>query len=99
MELIRGDRLSPELRQQVLNAFIYRWTRDNPRRVEVYGNCPACDIRCPHVGKADGHNHPTIEMVTDEEWLCEHAFYVTGDGFLSAKHKHCEPAYLAEREQ
>ena len=37
-----------------------------------------------------------VPAISDEQWLREHAFYVTKDGHLSNRHGHCEPAYLAE---
>ncbi len=34
---------------------------------------------------------------TDNEWIADRAFYFVKDGSrLSARHRHCEPAYLAE---
>jgi len=39
-----------------------------------------------------------VPAITDEQWLKEHAFYITKSGELSAKHKHCEPAFMADEE-
>lgn len=37
-----------------------------------------------------------VPAIGDEQWLAEHAFYVTNNGALSKKHTHCEPHYLAD---
>jgi hypothetical protein len=37
----------------------------------------------------------TASRGTDKQWLRCHAFYITARGKLSARHNHCEPAYLA----
>ena len=37
-----------------------------------------------------------VPAVTDEQWLAEHAFYVTNSGTLSRRHIHCEPHYMAD---
>lgn len=37
-----------------------------------------------------------VAPISDEQWLAEHAFYVTNAGSLSRKHSHCEPYYMAE---
>jgi len=40
--------------------------------------------------------NPTCKIyVSDAQWINEHAFYFNNDGSLSGRHKHCEPAYLA----
>ena len=54
--------------------------------------------RNPYVNlkSAEGHSHPTIPLVTDAEWLRQHAFYVSGDRRLSQRHRHCEPAFMVE---
>lgn len=31
---------------------------------------------------------------TESDWMSNHAFYVRKDGHLSAKHNHCEPAWM-----
>jgi hypothetical protein len=97
MKLIRGDKLTPAMRRQVLAAFVYRWTTDNRMRVHAWPSCPLCDIRKPYVdvSSSNGHNHPTIPLVSDTEWLRAHAFYMTTAGTL-ARRKHAEPAFLAE---
>jgi len=39
---------------------------------------------------------PRIPLVTDEEWIKEHAFYFRKDGQLSRKHTSCVPVYMAD---
>jgi len=83
--LIRGDQLNDHQRRYVLNAYIYRWTSDNPRREEVYSNAAICQ-------------RPTMPLVTDEEWLKDHAFHFTKDGKrLMANRRHAEPTFMANR--
>ena len=33
---------------------------------------------------------------TDEEWIIDHAFYMTKGGKLDKNHRHCEPSYMTE---
>lgn len=92
--LIRGTDLTPAQREQVKAAFIYRWTKDNEKRVQAYGPCPKCDIREPYCNprSAEGHKHPTLKLGTDEEWLRSHAFHFTQDGGrLMHNRKYAEP--------
>jgi hypothetical protein len=97
MRLVKGNQLPETARREALAAFIYRWTSDNPRRTEVYKPCPGCDIRNPAVASsAAGHNHPTIRLKTDAEWLAAHAFWVTKAGRLAANRRRAEPAWMAE---
>lgn len=98
--LVAGTDLTPEMRKQVQRAFIYRWTYDNPRRAEVY-HCDKCDVaNDPFVNdkSAEGHQHPTIPMISDDQWIREHAFYFTNDGRLATRgdQRFAEPAYLAQ---
>lgn len=98
-KLLRGDQLTPEMIKQVQDAFIYRWTTDNKRRGEVY-HCDKCDVQQnPYVNEtsAEGHQHPTIPLQTDDQWLKEHAFYFTNAGRLQPR-RHAVPAYLAPQE-
>jgi hypothetical protein len=106
--LIPGNELTPDMRKQVLNAFIYRWTKDNPARVKTYlhymgGECPKCDIRNPFVNaqSAEGHPHPTIPMIDDNQWIAEHAFSFTNDGRLVTRGegRHAQPVYLAQHSE
>src|SRR5208337_2902097 len=94
--LVAGNELTPEMRQQVEDAFIYRWTYDNPRRSEVY-KCDKCDINDPYVNatSAEGHQHPTIPLISDDQWIREHSFHFTNDDRLRAR-RHAEPVYLAQ---
>lgn len=98
MNLVKGADLSASTRAEVLAAFPYRWTSDNPNRVRAYGPCPGCDIRKPYVNtsSAAGHSHPTIPLVTDAEWIAAHAFWVTKAGRLALNRKYAEPASLAD---
>ena len=80
-KLVRGDQLPSSLRRQVLARYVHRWTSDNPQREHAYRG---------YEGK------PTIPLVSDEQWLREHAFYVTDRGTLDARRKHAEPAYMIE---
>lgn len=96
--LIKGSDLNHRQRNQVLSAFIYRWTKDNPRRCQVW-RCDKCDIRNPYVNSksAEEHSHPTVPLQTDEEWLRDHAFYFTRDGRrLMPNESYAEPVYVAE---
>jgi len=98
MELARGDRLTAALRRQVLAAFVHRWTHENAKQT-YNGRCPACvqQRQCGGDMVVDGkpwHEYH-VPLVTDQEWLREHAFHVTVNGRLSARHKHCESAFLA----
>jgi hypothetical protein len=96
--LIRGDRLNARQREQVLAAFVYRWTTENPQRMAAYRKCHLCDIRKPYVNatSASGHTHPTIPLISDQQWLDEHSFHFIADGSrLSARHKWAEPACMA----
>lgn len=83
MACINGSKLSPATRQEVLSAYGYRWTVENERRAREWFRA----------GKAEP---PTAPLVTDEEWLADHAFHVTRDGRLDARHRHAEPACLAD---
>jgi hypothetical protein len=102
MRLIKGTDLNPAQRAQVLSAFIYRWTSDNSQRPYVYHACPTCDIRTPFVGpSAAGHNHPTVPLETDDQWLTARAFWFLNDGSrLVYNRRWAEPACMAnERRQ
>ena len=95
-KLLRGEQLTPEMAKQVRDAFIYRWTSDNKRRGDVY-HCDKCDVRNnPYVNttSAEGHQHPTIPLTTDAEWLKNYAFYFTNANKL-LPNMHAVPAYLA----
>lgn len=88
---VTGGELTPEMRQQVLNSFPYRWTSDNPQRLTAYKPCESCDIQHPFVGgNASGHNHPTIPLISDDQWLQKHKFHFFNDGRLNPR-RHAEP--------
>ncbi len=99
MKLVRGDRLTTAQRRQVLSAFAHRWTHENAQQT-YGGRCPACvqqrqcDGNMVVNGKPWHEQH--VPLTTDEQWLRDHAFYITTAGRLSARHRHCEPAYLAD---
>ena len=80
MRLIKGSELNQRQTEQVLNAFIYRWTSGNNAREHVWANI---------VGK------PTIPLVSDNEWLKDHAFWFINDGSRLAKRHHAEPVYMS----
>jgi hypothetical protein len=94
-KLIAGKDLTPEMRKQVENAFVYRWTSDNPHRIQNY-SCSQCDIADPYVNEvhAEGHSHPTVPLITDDQWIAEHAFHFTNREKLRPR-EFAEPAYLA----
>ncbi len=99
-KLIAGADLTPEMRKQVEQAFMYRWTHENQRRKDVY-QCSKCDVAGdPYVNEksSEGHTHPTIPLISDEQWIREHAFHFTNDGRLATRgdQRHAEPAYLAQ---
>ncbi len=97
--IIRGDKLPEYLKQEVLRAYVHRWTIGNEQRAAAYGFCPHC--KTPG-GKPSETNiacrqfHPTIPLQTDAEWLRAHAFHVTKNGKLDARHHHAEPDFMAE---
>jgi hypothetical protein len=100
-KLIAGTDLTPEMRRQVENAFIYRWTYDNKRRTDVY-HCDKCDVsKQPYVNEksSEGHQHPTVPLISDDQWIREHAFHFTNDGRLHPRQRHAEPAYLAQQSE
>ena len=80
-KLVRGDQLPSNLRRDVLASYIYRWTSDNPARERAWRGIKGA---------------PTIPLISDAQWLREHAFYVTDRGTLDKRKKNAEPAYLIE---
>lgn len=98
-KLILGSQLSKAQQAEVKAAFIYRWTRENTQRAQVY-KCALCDIRTPYENSksANGHTHPTIPLISDEQWLAETAFWFTSKGHLDAHRTHSEPAYMVREE-
>jgi hypothetical protein len=82
-KLVRGDRLPSDLRRQVLSRYVHRWTSDNRDRERVWRGVKGA---------------PTIPLQSDDQWLREHAFWVTSKGTLDARRKHAEPAFMIEDE-
>ena len=80
-KLVRGDRLPSNLRREVLASYIYRWTSDNTSRDRAWRGIKGA---------------PTIPLVSDDQWLREHAFYVTDRGTLDKRKKHAEPVYMVD---
>jgi hypothetical protein len=95
MKLVRGDRLTASVRKAVLASFVHRWTHENAHQ-SYGGRCPACVQHRQCGGNSEPRHDYHVPLVTDEEWLRDHAFYVTTRGTLSAHHNHCEPAFLAD---
>jgi hypothetical protein len=92
--LVRGEELTPEMHQQVIENFPYRWTKDNPKRTKQWPSCTKCNIETPFVSEtsSEGHNHPTVPLTSDYDWVRQRAFHFTNDGRL--KHpQHAEPAW------
>lgn len=92
--LISGYRLSASQRQQVLAAFVHRWTFENAKQT-YGGRCPACVQQRQRGGAPEVDGTPWHEfhvpLISDEQWLREHAFYIRKDGQLDARRAHCEP--------
>ncbi len=80
--LVRGDQLTADQKRQVLNAFIYRWTKENEVR--------ARQLFAKHGGP------PRIAPVTDAQWIKDHAFHMTKAGHLQLNRRHAEPAFMAK---
>lgn len=78
---VRGDKLPYNLQQEVLRKYIYRWTSGNTQRESAWAGVS---------GK------PRIPLITDAQWLKEHAFHVTKKGELDLRHHHAEPHYMAD---
>ena len=100
---ISGDLLTPEMKKQVLNAFVHRWTKENPYRTKVY-KCDKCDVaNNPYVNtqSAEGHPHPTIPLISDDQWIKEHSFAFTNDGRLVTRgdDRHAMPAYMGQHHE
>lgn len=109
--LTRGDQLPSHLQHEVLARYIHRWTHENAQR-SYNGQCPACRqagfpaAKVYIAGQAlpDGPTYYTQAqwhvyhrpMVSDQDWLKQHAFYITKAGRLDARRTHAEPACLVE---
>jgi len=105
--LIRGTDLSSRQREQVLSAFPYRWTHEAGRRW-YGGQCPAC-AQSPHpfkpgrnfteagkrgaaMSQAEWHAYHA-PVVSDDEWVRQHAFNFNKDGTLGRGS--AQPSYAA----
>jgi len=82
MRLVRGDKLPEDLKKQVLTSYAYRMTVESAER-------------WPHINRYMRQNGYKAQLIGDEQWLKEHAFYVTRGRTLAKNRKHCEPGYLA----
>jgi len=81
--IVRGDKLPYNLQREILNSFGYRWTKENEGRARSWY-------------ATGGVKPPRIPLISDAQWLREHAFHVTKDGRLSLRHHHAEPHYMAD---
>lgn len=81
--VVRGDKLPHHLQQEILNSFGYRWTKEN-------------EVRARSWFKAGNAKPPRIPLISDAQWLREHAFHVTRAGKLDLRHHHAEPYYMAD---
>ena len=82
--LVRGDKLNASQKREVLSAFGYRWTTQNEGRARNWYAA----------GKSEP---PRAPLVSDEQWLREHAFHFNAKtGRLSLNRKRAEPVYLID---
>jgi hypothetical protein len=101
-KLIQGSALNGEQRAEVLARFVHRWTHENARQT-YNGCCPGCEQSKRSNGmyaagtmtREQWHAYH-VSLVSDAQWLADHAFYVNKDGTLSERYNHCEPAYMAD---
>lgn len=78
---LKGNELSAKQRDHVLNAYGYRWTIENHNRaVNWFGRLKP----------------PTIELISDEQWLAEHCFDFIRDGSRTRFGAWAMPAYMAD---
>jgi len=82
-EIIRGDRLNPTTRAEVLSAYPYRNTVENR-------------ARNPEYVAATGS---TLPPCTDVEWLAAQAFRVRRDGHLDRRCRFALPACMADDDE
>jgi len=89
--LIKGKDLNEKQLREVQSAFIYRWTIENAGVERLYVMCGAGAVR------HSGATMPTMDKVTDKEWIESHAFHFLKDGSrLSQKKQNAEPVYMAD---
>lgn len=62
----------------------------------IKGDALSSDLRRQVLARYVMRHHSAIWQNSDEVWLAQHAFYVTKDGRLDERYRHCEPAYLAD---
>jgi hypothetical protein len=79
---VKGDKLSAKVQQEILNGYIYRWTKENHARAKALHE---------KLGSI-----PTIPLISDAQWLATHAFKVNKDGSLSKNVRHAMPHYMAD---
>lgn len=83
--LIKGTDLTRRQREQVLAAFIYRWTTENPQRESAWA----------FAGKSGGA--PSMPLISDDEWLAQYAFNFLKDGSrLAFRGRYAQPIYLVD---
>ena len=86
MPLVRGDHLSPQLRAEVLGAYVHRWTHENMHAQRgYYGHaCPACWQHCNHPPGSGGlvSDPEDPAFGTDPEWHHRHRPLVTDAEWL-----------------
>jgi len=79
---IRGTDLTPRQREEVLRAFVHRWTKDNPQLREAWAGRPG---------------RPTGQLISDDEWIITHAFHFVKDGSrLTRNRRYAEPVYATD---
>ena len=81
MKLIKGEELNQRQTEQVLSAYVYRWTTGNCARERAWATI----------------SKPTVPLQSDHEWINDHAFWFINDGSrLAVNRHHAEPAFLAD---
>jgi hypothetical protein len=83
MKWIRGDRLNPATRSDVLRRFIYRMT------AESIAQYPDIAARM----RIGGYRMP---ILSDADWLKTKAFAVKANGTLDNRERFCGPSFLAD---
>lgn len=93
--LVKGNELPFSLQTEVLRAYVHRWTHENAR--QTYNDaCPACIQGKPTTMTVEQWHKYHNPMITDQEWLAAHAFYVTKRNTLDARRHFAKPAYLVD---
>lgn len=94
-QLIQGSCTNGKTRQAIFAQFVHRWTHENARQT-FRGECPACAQGAPESMTKEQWHAYHAPLVSDAQWLADHAFYVNNDGSLDQRRGYCEPAYLAD---